>query len=467
MRLLVSVAAIALATVLAQVLGVNSVVTALLLLVAVVMVSMLGTVPGLVAAVLGGLSLIVVFYDPAPGVSIETSDDVVSLVVFVVIASLVGTLVSRERISRHQARLGQLEAQLRIDITNRLLLGEPTTEVVQSAAESIATIFDLSSCTLTTAGTTAMATQPLRPGRTVVVRSDKAAVEAVTSAANALTPAGEDVLAALTSAMGLVFVRADLERSANEARVDAEVNRARAAFFAAAGHNLRTPLTSVSASVAALLDSGDHLNDDEQAQLLGTIRDETARLERMVAKVLSQTRIRGADIVPDPEPVDLGGMVQVAIGRLGPAASDRHFDLRLPPDVGPLWLDVTMLEQILLNLLENAVRFAPDGSTITISAEQSGSHVDLRVVDHGPGVNPDDAEAIFTEFFRSGSRTEGEGTGLGLAIVAALVDAHNGQAWCEATPGGGATFVVRFPLAQQPQPFDGHNSNTPDSVGPQ
>ncbi len=105
--------------------------------------------------------------------SFETSDDVVSLVVFLVIASLVGILVSRERTSRHLARLGQLEAQLRIDTTNRLLLGEPTTAVVQSTAESIATIFDLTSCTLTTAGTTAVASRPLRPGRTVLVRSDE------------------------------------------------------------------------------------------------------------------------------------------------------------------------------------------------------------------------------------------------------------------------------------------------------
>ena len=465
-RLLVAITAVVTATVLAQVLGVDEVVTALLLMVAVVMAAMLGTVPGVVAAVLGGLSLNLVFYEPAPGVSIETSDDVVSLVVFLVIASLVGILVSRERTSRHLARLGQLEAQLRIDTTNRLFLGEPTTAVVQSTAESIATIFDLAACTLTTAGTTAMASRPLRPGRTVLVRSDEASVQAVTSTGRGLSADAEDVLAALTSALGLVFVRADLERSASEARVDAEVNRARAAFFAAAGHNLRTPLTSVSASVSALIDSGDLLDDDEQAQLLGTIRDETARLERMVAKVLSQTLIRGADIVPDPEPVDLGGMAQVAIGRLGPTANAKRFDLQLPPDVGPLWLDVTMLEQILLNLLENAVRFAPDGSTITVAAEQSGSHVDLRVIDHGPGVKPDDTEAIFTEFHRSGSRTEGEGTGLGLAIVAALVAAHNGQAWCEATPGGGATFVVRFPLAQQPQPDDGHGSNTPDSVGP-
>jgi two-component system sensor histidine kinase KdpD len=447
-RFLVPLTSVVVATLMARVLGVDATVSALLLLLAVVLASLYSPISGVLAALLGGLSLNLVFFEPAARLSLATSDEVVSLTVFLVVAVLVGALVSRDRASRRQAQLGQLEAHLRIDISNRLLRSEPTGEVVQTAAREIARIYDLAACTLTTAGITAEATRPLRPGRTVLIHTDEATVKAVTSAGSSFNPAAEDLLASLTSALGLVFVRAELERAASDARVDAEVNRARAAFFAAAGHNLRTPLTSVSASVSALIDSGDVLDDNEQAQLLETIRDETARLERMVAKVLSQTLIRGADIVPEPEPVDLGGMVQVAIGRLGPHADAKRIELQLPPEVGPLWLDVTMLEQILLNLLENAVRFAPDGSIITVSAEQSGSHVDLRVVDHGPGVDPAEREAIFNEFHRSGSRTEGEGTGLGLAIVAALVSAHNGEAWCEATPGGGATFVVRFPLGE-------------------
>jgi two-component system, OmpR family, sensor histidine kinase KdpD len=465
-RFLVPLTSIALASVLAKVLDVNATVTAMLLLFAVVLAALYGPLAGVLAAVFGGLSLNVVFFAPTARFGLETYDDVVSLTVFLVVAVLVGGLVSRDRASRRQAQLGQLEAQLRVDITNRLLSGEPTAEVVQTAAQSIAAIYDLAACTLTTAGETAVATQPLRPGRTVLIHSNEATVEAVTSSGTPLNPAAEDLLASLTSALGLVFARAELERFANEARVDAEVNRARAAFFAAAGHNLRTPLTSVSASVSALIDSADVLDDDAQTQLLETIRDETSRLERMVSKVLSQSVIRGTDIMPEPEPVDLGGMVQVAVGRLGPAADATPIALDVPPEVGPLWLDVTMLEQILLNLLENAVRFAPDGSPITVTARQTGAHVELRVIDHGPGVHPDEAEAIFTEFHRSQSRTEGEGTGLGLAIVASLVAAHSGEVWCEPTPGGGATFVVRFPLGEPITPVVPRDMSAPDSVGP-
>lgn len=464
-RLLIPLLSVAAATLLAKFLGVGVTVTTLLLLMAVVIASLFGLLPGFLAAVFGGLSLNVVFLEPSSQLGFETSEDAVSVAVFLVVSIVVGILVSRDRVSRRQAELGQLEAQLRVDISNRLLRGEPVDDVVATATQDIADIYDLAACTLTASGITSVVTRPVAPGRKVTVRSDEASVEVVTRQGHPLTPATEDQLASLTSALGLIFERAELERLANEARVDAEVNRARAAFFAAAGHNLRTPLTSVSASVSALINSGDVLDDDEQAQLLGTIRDETARLERMVAKVLSQTLIRGADIVPDPEPVDLGGMVQVAIGRLGPAADARNIQLDLPPEVGPLWLDLTMLEQILLNLLENAVRFAPDGSTITVRARQLDTAVELQVVDHGPGVDPADTEAIFTEFHRSGSRTEGEGTGLGLAIVAALVTAHHGRTWCEPTPGGGATFVVQFPLGDPTSSAQLLDDHTPGGVG--
>jgi len=436
----------------------DEVVTALLLLVAVVLSALFGRVAGVTASVLGALVLDVVFTTPARRISLNANEDILSLVVFLVIALVVGTLVARNRVARRQTLLGESEARLRSDVTGRLLRGEPTASVVQATADAIVTTFELSSCTLTTVGVTATTTTSRRIGRSVSVHTDEASAEVVAAADRPLTHAAENTLTALISALGVLFARAELERSASEARIDAEVNRARAAFFAAAGHNLRTPLASVTASVSALLDSGDLLSTADQRQLLETIRDETSRLARMVSKVLSQSLIRGSDLNPEREPVDLGGMAQVAVGRLGPAAGNHVIDLDIPTDLGPLWLDVTMLEQILLNLLENAVRFAPAGSTITIAAERNTDVVDLRVIDHGPGVDEAERDLVFTEFHRSASRTEGEGTGLGLAIVRALAAAHGGSTWCEPTPGGGATFVTRFPLA-------GTQTSPPDPNG--
>lgn len=447
MKFLVAPLAVVVAGLAAVSLGADPVVSALLLLLAVVVSALFGRTPGVVASILGALALNLGVLDATNDRTVSYDDDALSLVVFLGIALLVGTLVARNRVARHQAALGEAEARLRSETANRLLRGEPTAQVVQFTADAIVEIFELASCTIATAGATAASDSARRPGRTVSVRTDEAAVDAIAAADRPLTPAAENTLTTVVSALGVVFARAELERAANEARIDAEVNRARAAFFAAAGHNLRTPLASVSASVSALLDSGDLLTPTEQRQLLETIRDETSRLARMVSKVLSQSLIRGSDLDPEREPVDLGGMAQVAVGRLGPAAENHHIELDIPPELGPLWLDITMLEQILLNLLENAVRFAPRGTTITVAARRLADVVDLRVIDHGPGVDETERDLVFNEFHRSSARTEGEGTGLGLAIVRALTGAHGGTTWCEPTPGGGATFVVHFPLA--------------------
>ena len=418
----------------------------LLLLVAVVISALVSRTAGILAAVGSTVVLNLFFFEGGVGLSLNTQDEVVTVAVYLAAALVVGTLVARNREARAQLELAEREARLRIEVGNQLLAGEPLGDVVSASARSVSEMFGLARCTLTTAGEAATHDTGQPGGETLSITTEEATIDAVVANGNTLSPASERTLASLTSGLGTVFARTGLERAAASSRVDAEVNRARAAFFAAAGHNLRTPLTTVGASVAALLDSGDQLTARQQQELLETMREETSRLERMVAKVLDQSTIRGTRLEPDLEPVDLAGMVQVAISRLGPLGSRHRIELSVPAEVGPLWLDVTMLEQILLNLLENAVRFAPGGSTIAVTSQRRADGIELRVVDTGPGVDEAERDAIFEEFHRSPVRTEGEGSGLGLAIVRALVEAQGGRVHCEPTPGGGATFVVLFPL---------------------
>ena len=419
----------------------------LLLLVAVVISALVSRTAGILAAVGSTVVLNLLFFEGGVGLSLNNQDEIVTMVVYLLAALVVGTLVARNREARAQLELAEREARLRIEVGNRLLTGEPLDEVVNATARSVSEMFGLARCTLATAGEVATHDTGNPGGAALSITTEEATIDAVVTDGHTLGPASERALASLTSGLGAVFARAGLERAAAASRVDAEVNRARAAFFAAAGHNLRTPLTTVGASVAALLDSGDQLTARQQQELLETMREETSRLERMVAKVLDQSTIRGARLEPDLEPVDLAGMVQVAISRLGALGADHTIELSVPAEVGPLWLDVTMLEQILLNLLENAARFAPSGSTIAVTGQRCSDGVELRIIDTGPGVDEAERDAIFEEFHRSPGRTEGEGSGLGLAIVRALVEAQGGRVHCEPTPGGGATFVVRFPLA--------------------
>lgn len=233
----------------------------------------------------------------------------------------------------------------------------------------------------------------------------------------------------------------DAARREAEAVVAAETNRSRAAFFAAAGHNLRTPLTTMKAAIGSLRDFGDSMPEADRKELLRAVADETERLERLTTKILEVARIRAGGLTAEPEEVDLAGLGQAAIGRVAPMRADVswHLDVRGTPPP----MDLTMTEQILLNLLENAARYAPAGTEVSMEARPDGDSYRIAVVDHGPGVPEAEREAIFAEF-RS-DRSDGAGSGLGLAIVRALVEAQGGTVRCDGTPGGGATFVVTLP----------------------
>lgn len=239
---------------------------------------------------------------------------------------------------------------------------------------------------------------------------------------------------------------------AAEARVVADVNRSRAAFFAAAGHNLRTPLTTMKAAAGSLLEHGEQMSEADRRELLAALAEETERLERLTAKILEVARIRAGGLQPDLEHLDLAGLGQAAIRRVAPTHPGLTWHLDVEGGAPPL--DLTMTEQILLNLLENAARYAPPGSEVALTGARvvrgnGAEGYELKVVDHGPGVPEEERDDVFTEF-RS-DRSEG-GSGLGLAIVRALTEAQGGTVRCEETPGGGATFVIHLPARTDPEP---------------
>jgi len=153
-----------------------------------------------------------------------------------------------------------------------------------------------------------------------------------------------------------------------------------------------------------------------------------------------------------PQPVDVRDLAQAAIRRLRPLARAHRVRLDVPTDIGDVDVDIEMMEQVFGNLLENALRFAPPGSEILVSARGSCDEarrepsLEVRVADHGPGVPDAERTRIFEEFVRVAARPDSSGTGLGLAIVWSLVTAHGGRVWCEDTPGGGATFVFVIPM---------------------
>jgi two-component system sensor histidine kinase KdpD len=259
-------------------------------------------------------------------------------------------------------------------------------------------------------------------------------------------------LAAVASGLTVARVNAlrrraeEHERAAFDARLGAAVNESRAAFLAAMTHNLRTPLASIKAAVSTLEDPSAHLDDATRARLLATAREEAERLERLVTKVLELGRIHAGAIEPHREPTDVGELTRGAVRRLRHLAARDRVRLSVAGDVVVVSVDPEMLELVLVVLLENALRFAPSGTEVSVEATPDGTGgSEIRVVDHGPGIAAEHREKVFEEFVRLEGPPDGTGSGLGLAIARAFVVAHGGRIELDATPGGGATFVVTLP----------------------
>jgi two-component system sensor histidine kinase KdpD len=252
--------------------------------------------------------------------------------------------------------------------------------------------------------------------------------------------------------------RARLVEESNRLQLLEEVDRLRAALIGSVSHDLRTPLASIKASISDLADPGLLLSDDDRATLLRTTEEETDRLTRLVTNLLDMSRIQAGALVPHTSATPLDELIGAVAGRLGPTLGEGRLAVEIADGLPLADVDYLLVEQVLSNLLENAARYTPPGTAVTVRAAAVGDgEVEVAVVDHGPGVAEQERERIFDQFYRL--RAEGQGpvgTGMGLAIVKGIAEAHGGRIWVEGTPGGGATFVLRLPVSPESMlPDDG------------
>jgi two-component system sensor histidine kinase KdpD len=237
--------------------------------------------------------------------------------------------------------------------------------------------------------------------------------------------------------------RARLAEEANRIHVLEQVDAQRAALLRSVSHDLRTPLATIRAVTTDLQDEPDYDQATRQ-ELLGLVGDEAERLDRLVANLLSLSRIEAGSFAPERQAVDLEELVRERVRRLSSMFSQVRLVVDIDDDLPLVDGDYTQLEQVLTNLLENAARHAPPASTLTISAHgaRDGQNVELLVIDEGIGVAEHERSRVFDAFRRGeGSRS----SGIGLAICKAVVEAHGGSITVRRTEGGGATFVVLLP----------------------
>ena len=273
-------------------------------------------------------------------------------------------------------------------------------------------------------------------------------------------PRGTFSVARADEALGLVLllftalVTAQLadgaRRGAETARAVAVARRSdelKTALLRAVTHNLRTPLASIKASVSGLRQPEATFSEEDRAELLAEIEEEADRLDRLVTNLLNASRLEAGGLTLSAHPQDLGELVGAAVDRLQPRFAGRSVGVDIPEELPPVACDYTQIDQVVTNLLENALLHTPPGTPVLARASRQDGVVRVEVVDRGPGVPAAERERLFRPFERG--QTHAPGSGLGLTIARGFVEAHGGKLWLEDGPGAGARFVFTLPLGKE------------------
>jgi two-component system sensor histidine kinase KdpD len=219
----------------------------------------------------------------------------------------------------------------------------------------------------------------------------------------------------------------------------------RTALLAAVSHDLRTPLASAKAAVDSLRSADVHFDDDDRAELLATADESIDRLTRLVTNLLDMSRIQAGALGVTAMDVGAEDVVPRALDDLGPAG--RPVAVHIPDDLPYVHADPGLLERVIVNLVANALRYSPTGRPPLVTASALRDTVEIRVIDHGPGIPRDRWDDVFLPFQRLGDRDNhtGVGLGLGLALSRGLAEAMGGTLTPEETPGGGLTMTLALP----------------------
>ena len=263
-----------------------------------------------------------------------------------------------------------------------------------------------------------------------------------------LTPDQRRLLDALIDQSALAIERVNLVGDLERARRTAETDRLRSALLTSISHDLKTPLAAVLGTAGTLRNLSDQLSEPQKADLLATIIDESERLNRFIANLLDMTRLESGAVVPNTALHDPGEIVGTALNRAAKILSRHRVEVDLTAGLPMLDLDAVLFEQVLFNVLDNAAKYAPAGTTIRIRGWQDGGAVLLQVMDEGDGIPPADLERIFDKFYRAqkGDQVRA-GTGLGLAISRGFVEALAGTITAaNRADRSGAVFTIRLPV---------------------
>jgi two-component system sensor histidine kinase KdpD len=259
-------------------------------------------------------------------------------------------------------------------------------------------------------------------------------------------PDDRQLLDTFAGLLGSAVERFELADEARRAQLRMETEQLRNALLSSVSHDLRTPLAVVTGATSALLDPSAPKDEATRRELLSTAHEESLRLSRLVRNLLDMTRLEAGALKVQKEMQPIEEVVGAALNRMEDRLRGRDVTTAIPEDLPLVPIDSALIEQVLINLIENATKYTPPATAIEIAARRDGDDaLVVEVADRGPGVAPEDRERVFDKFYRVRER-EGGGVGLGLTICRGIVEAHGGRIWVEPREGGGASFRFSLPL---------------------
>jgi len=439
--------------------GINLTSDVLLFLVAVIAVALVGGfLPAMLEAIAGSLLLNYYFTPPVHQFTIAEANNWLALGVFVAVGLAVSWVVDTTARRSKQAARANAESELLVTTAGSILRGQGALDAL---LERTREAFGMrSACLLERKDSSAAAARSPAAswslvacaGEAPVSRPDAAEVDIPVTDTLSLVltgrplPAGDRrVLGAFAAYAAVALEQERLAAEAEAAKPIAAADRMRTALLAAVSHDLRTPLASAKAAVTSLRSPDMHWNAADTEELLATADESLDRLTRLVGNLLDMSRLQAGALSLFPRPTGLDEIVALALDDLGPAGRD--ISVEIPELLPAVRADPAILERVVVNLAENALRYSPAGKAPMIAASSLGDRVELRVVDRGQGISDGDKERVFVPFQRLGDTDNTTGVGLGLALSRGLTEAMGGTLTAEDTPGGGLTMTVSLPAA--------------------
>ncbi|MAS37837.1 MAG: two-component sensor histidine kinase [Anaerolineaceae bacterium] len=447
----------------------------------------LGRGPALLAATASAISWNFLFIEPRLTFEVSQVQDVILLFLYFAIALFTGNLTARIRRQERQARASAERTMALYTLAHETAMAVTMDDILQTSVLQIAQVFDAQVAIMLT-GEHNLVREPhpcstfpidekdyavalwvyqnrktagaftdtlplasaqffplLTPDRTVGVIGIR------TRSQSRLTFEQEVLLQTFVSLVALVIERELLDEAAAQSAVLRESEKLYTALLNSISHELRTPIATITGAASSLIDPMTSTHEESRGRLIDDIQIAARRLNRLVENLLDMSRLESGRLMLKWEWCDVGDIIGVAVQRMTPCFDVHPLTIQLPPDLPLIQADFVLLEQVIVNLLDNACTYTPAGTAVTIAASLSPTRLQLAVRDSGPGIPPSDLDHIFDKFYRVSGTIPG-GTGLGLSICRGLIEAHGGTLTAENMPEGGVQFVIRLPLKGSPPP---------------